>query len=94
LLPFQKPKHAVGVIIKKRKPDGDLPQDAESQDSDDEALVACAEDILRAISAKDSKALAAAMHAAFQIMELEPHAEGPHDESYDSQNIKAAEYKD
>lgn len=88
MLPFQKPRRAVGLIINKRKPDGDIQPDG--MQDENAGLMACAEDMLRAISAKDSKALADAMHAAFQCMESAPHDEAGEDEGYDAQNMKAA----
>lgn len=41
-------------------------------------LEACADDIIRAINSKDSKMLAEAIKAAFEICDSEPHEEGPH----------------
>ncbi len=89
-LPFLKPKAVAGVIVSKRKPDG-IQSPVEEQDGDDAAaLESCAEDMIRAINAKDSKALASAIRSAFECLESEPHDEGG-DEDYDSQNVKAAE---
>ncbi len=76
MLPFQKPKAQTGVIMSVRKPDGGT--DEQGMDTDDHAMEAVAEDILRAISTKDSKSLAMAIRAAFEIADSEPHVEGPH----------------
>ena len=45
---------------------------------DDQALIAAAQDIMRAINMKDYKHLALALRSAFQILDSEPHDEGPH----------------
>lgn len=72
-LPFLKNKYKqVGVMIKERAPDS-----AEEQDvNDGEALEAAAQDIMNAIKSEDHRALAAAIRAAFQIIDSEPHPEG------------------
>lgn len=85
MLPFLKPKPQVGVIVKQVK-NGSV----EEKPEQNHALEACAEDILRAIGSKDAKALASALHAAFEIADSMPHKEGPHEEDYDSMNQKAA----
>ena len=77
-----------GVMVKNRKPDS-----PEKQPSKNEDLEVCAKDIMHAINTKDIKGLAEAIRAAFQVLESEPHEEGPHIESephsYDAQNQKA-----
>ncbi len=90
MLPFMKPKKsAASVIISHRKPDSDAPKPLdEHEDSGNEAMKACAEDILRAISAKDSEHLARAIQAAIDCAKSESNEE---DNSYDAQNEKAAE---
>lgn len=85
-LPFLRPKHQVGVIIKQRNPDGSSQEQA-SEGNENYAMEAVAEDIIRAVSSKDSKALGAAIRHAFEIMASEG---GSEDNSYDSQNAKAA----
>lgn len=77
-LPFLKPKQIAGVIISHRKPDSDAPQPMDEMEGSDSALEAAAQDILRAINSKDSQHLAQAIRAAFQILDSEPHEEGPH----------------
>ena len=62
MLPFLKPKAQTGVMVKTRQPDGgQMPE--ENQD-DDAGLTACAEDLIKAVHAKD----AAAVRSAFQSM--------------------------
>jgi hypothetical protein len=50
----------------------------EDKDSEDSALIAAAQDIVRAIESKDFKHLAMAIRSAFQILDSEEHVEGPH----------------
>jgi hypothetical protein len=83
-LPFLKPKAQTGLIIQTRKPDGNA-EPMESEDSGDHAMEACAEDMLRAISNKDAKALASAIRSALECSSSDG------DNDYDSQNIKAAQ---
>lgn len=75
MLPFlnNKKKQSTGLIISERKPD------VMNEDMDqDVPLEACGADLLSAIESKDHKAIAAALRAAFEIMDSEPHTEGPH----------------
>lgn len=57
------------VSVEKRKPD---------QDSEYDPLEVAAEDLCNAIAAKDYKAIAEALRAAFQLADSEPHIEGEH----------------
>jgi hypothetical protein len=41
-------------------------------------MEAVAHDLVRAIHARDAKAVAEALKAAFEIADREPHEEGPH----------------
>ena len=89
-LPFLKNKQqsVAGLIMKHRSQDGikdDMPEDS----NDNEGLHSCAQDLINAVHAKDVPAVASAMRAAFDIMESQPHDEA--DNSFDSQNEKAAE---
>ena len=77
MLPFLKPKRQAGIMISERKPDGGFAEQNE-QAAEDQGLEACADDIIRAINSKDSRELAAAIRAAFEILDSEPHVEGPH----------------
>lgn len=88
-LPFLQKKKIAGVIISHRKPD-EAP--ITESPNDDGGLEACAQDLIDATHAQDKKAAAAAMRAAFSILESEPHeeaGEGPEPHSYDAQNEKA-----
>lgn len=85
-LPFLKPKHAAGVIISHRKPDGDKPQEQE-EGGGHEGLMACAEALIRAIHAKDAQSVASALREAMEVMEMEAPQES---EDYDSMNELAA----
>lgn len=87
-LPYLKPKQIAGLIISHRKSDAEGQQKQEDSDDSNAALESCAEDLIRAIHAKDAKAVAAAWKAGMDCME----SSSDSDESYDSQNEKAAEY--
>lgn len=71
-----KPRAQTGVIVNQRKPDGS--KDEKGIDGDDHAMEAVAEDMIRAFNSKDSKQLAKAIRAAFEIADSEPHYEGEH----------------
>lgn len=43
-----------------------------------DVLESAAEDLCRAIDAKDYKSIAAALRAAFELLDSQPHEEGPH----------------
>ncbi len=74
MIPFLKRKDEASVSAPaekiQRKPD------EESEDYD--GLTAAAEDLCHAIEAKDYKAAAVALRAAFDLLESEPHHEGEH----------------
>ena len=95
MLPFLKPKTVAGLIISKRKPDGGS-EESHSEGNENDSIEASAEALIRAVHAKDAKAVASAMRDAFQILESEPHEEAGESEStasphtYDSQNAAAA----
>lgn len=74
MLPFLKPKQVAGIVIQKRKADGSQAP-AENPDQGDQALAACADDLIRAINAKDGKAAATALRAAFNVLQAEPQEE-------------------
>ncbi len=85
MLPILKHRpHDSGLIVKNRAPDA-KPEGEESDD--DHAVEACAQDIISAVHAKDSKALTSALKALFECIEDSP----SEDESYASQNAKAAQ---
>lgn len=60
-----KQKSVAGVIMEVRKPD----EGQEPESNEDSAMLAAAEDILRAIESKDPKHLAHALQAAYDICE-------------------------
>jgi len=72
------------MIPYKNYRDGASSQPVETikRDSDEEqefdSLESAAEDLCKAIEAKDYKAIAVALRAAFELLESEPHEEGPH----------------
>lgn len=73
MLPFLRNKQdasASGPIESvERKPD---------EGAEYDSMESAAEDLCNAIHAKDYKGAAAALRAAFELMEIEPHKEGPH----------------
>lgn len=87
MLPFLKPKTVAGLIISHRKPDGGK-EESHSEGNEDHGLDACSEDLIRAFHAKDTKGVSAGLKAAFEM--LESSKTDSDDESYDSQNEKAA----
>ena len=83
-LPFEVKRKQAAVIVKDRKDGGFMERNEEAAshndtEDHDEGLLAAASDLLKAIEAKDHKAMAHAMRAAFDILESEPHEEGPHE---------------
>jgi hypothetical protein len=90
LLPFLKKKPVAGLIIKTRE--SDKPEQENEQLNSEEALKACASDLIDAVHNRDIKAAADAMRAAFECLESEPHEENSND--YDSLNEKAAEQEE
>ncbi len=90
MLPFLKSKDKsanVGLIVKTRAPD----ESSEPKDEGSSGIEACADELIRAVHAKDSKAAAAAIKDAFDILEGQPHEEYESKHDYDAQNQKAAE---
>lgn len=82
-----------GLIIKARTPDKKEENIEENQEDSAKSIEDHAQDLIKAIEMKDSKAVAEALTAAFRKLDEEPHVEGEHIEphSYDAQNKKAAE---
>ena len=73
-LPFLKKKtQQPGIAVEYRSPDDD-----ESEPNKDEPLEACAEDLIRCVASSDKAGVAKALRAAFDILDSEPHEEGPH----------------
>ncbi len=74
MLPFKKYRDGDGaastpIESMKRTPD-------EEQEYD--PMESAAEELCHAVAAKDYKAIAAALRAAFELLEESPHQEGPH----------------
>lgn len=95
MLPFLKKKQQAGIIVKERQPNGSIEHSMDKEESnEDQGLIAAAQDLINAINSKDAKAVSQALQAAFEICDALPHEEGEHinenDESYESQNEKAA----
>ena len=92
MLPILKMKPAAqtGVMIKQRAPDA-KPDD---ESSGDEGIEACAQDLIHAIHAKDTKAVASALKSLFDIIESGASEEAdskPSPHSYDAQNALAGQ---
>jgi hypothetical protein len=86
LLPFlAKNKAQPGVIVK------DAQTSAPETPQEDPAILACADDLISAVHAKDTDAVASALRAAFDIMQSMPEESAVEPHSYEAQNIAAAE---
>lgn len=72
MLPFL--KHSKEASISEAPSKIERKPDHEEEDHYD-FMEACAEDIIHAVHAKDPKALAEALHAAFELAESMPHEE-------------------
>jgi len=83
-----------GLMISKRTPDEPAGKEEPMQDDANHELEMAMEDFLRAMNAKDSKAMAVAIKDAFDICDAQPHEEGPHTNDYDEQNEKASDWTD
>lgn len=77
MLPFLQPKKMASVIIASRKPSGEITPEHEEGEHEP-GLMSAAEDLISAVHAKDASAVASALSAAFEMMEEQPHEEGPH----------------
>lgn len=76
MLPWLAPKKQASVIIAKRV--GDKTEAEHEEGEHPPGLMAAAEDLISAVHAKDAKAVASAIYAAFEMCEEAPHEEGPH----------------
>lgn len=81
-----------GLIVKTRTPDENQEDTEEDKDDPSAAMESAAQDLINAIHSRDTKAVADALQAAFEIADLAPHAEGPH--TFEAQNQKAAQEND
>lgn len=74
MLPFQKNKEAsVSVAPDVIKRDSDEPKE-----DHDYGLEACGSDLIAAVKSGDASAVGAALKAAFELCDSQPHQEGPH----------------
>jgi hypothetical protein len=68
----------------KRKDEASASMPVESitreHDEDFDSLEVAAEDLMVAVHSKNPKAIAEALRAAFDLMDSEPHMEGPHED--------------
>lgn len=71
-------KATVAIILGKMKPEGGHAEEEAMEAHPDEAMHACAEELLAAIEAKDVVGVADAMKAFFHIADAMPHEEGAH----------------
>ena len=79
MLPFLRPKLQTGLLISTRKADGSAaPTENESSAPETDDIEACAQELIRAVHAKDAPGVAQAIRSAFEILESQPHAEGEH----------------
>ena len=74
-----------GLIVQTRASDGS--QSSEPIDAEDQALAACGEDLIRAITSKDAEGVANALRSAFSILESEPHEEGAEEEPASEEGV-------
>ena len=74
MLPFLPAKKQGSVVVHKVKEDGGLDVGI-PEDEKDPGLMAMAEDLIRAVHAKDAAAVVDAMQCAFDMMETQPHQE-------------------
>lgn len=82
MLPFlKKDSPPPGLEVKIREPD-----ESDDQNDPEAAHQAAAQEILDAVHSKDAMRLADALKDMFNILDSEPHSEGPHIEphSYDA----------
>lgn len=61
-----------------RKPDETAENQEKESNEDLSDIEECAQDMISAIKASDSRALARAVKAAFEILDAQPHVEGEH----------------
>lgn len=99
MLPFLRRKQTAALIISHRKKGGIQESSGpieENREPDEEkevdSLKEVAKEMMSAFESKDASRLAECLKAAFEILESEEHEEEEEelDNSYDSQNIKAA----
>jgi hypothetical protein len=69
---FLKDKPQTGIVSEHR---------SESETSDNFGLMAAAEELINAIKSGSAQGVAAALKSAFELMDSQPHEEGPHEGS-------------
>lgn len=82
MLPYlkkAKESQTSGLIVQQRTPD------ETSEPKDTTGIEACADELIRAVHSKDSKAVASALKDAFDILDSMPHEEGEHLNESDSE---------
>lgn len=87
-LPFLHKKQVAGLIMAKRKPDGGS-EEIDQESEENYTLKDCAEDLIRAINAKDAKGVSDALEEAFEKLKSGKGDAEPH--SYEAQNEQANE---
>lgn len=75
MLPFLKKSKEAGV---QGPVDSIKREHDEDKEQEFDAMEAVAEDLINALHSKDIKGAAAALKAAFEIADSQPHIEGPH----------------
>lgn len=70
--PFDQKDKKIGLVVSESRSDSGRERNI--------ALEVAAEEMLRAIEKKDAVAMASALRNAFQLVELEPHLEGEHED--------------
>lgn len=82
MLPWLKNKQIrqPGVTMAVRKSEGGFAEENPSE-SDSYGLNHAAKELIEAVAAKDETRVAAALKAAFEHLEKQPHEEAPHPES-------------
>ena len=79
MLPFLKPKKVVGVIMAKATKDGSLEISHEEGKLPPEMLEV-AQDLMKALEAKDAEGVGQALVAAAHLADTMPHLEGEHED--------------
>lgn len=85
MLPFLKQKKSGAAIVTnynssgfKKEQEPEENQGSSSASDAEAGLLACAQDLIKALEKKDSLAVASALKSAFEICDSQPHQEGEH----------------
>lgn len=76
MLPFLRPRDGGGGSVAVIKRESDNPN--KDEDMHGEGIKAAAKDLILAVHSHDDAKVASALRAAFELLDSEPHAEGPH----------------